>query len=148
MKIDCLQSLSLGHNTLSLIKYPKKLTSFSSRASPFMDYPRNMFYVVHDLQMKRNMVVFTLLFAILIKSQTFQSVSISFLAGINACLKNIALNKVRFVYLSVYMFQQTWEYEHRNSLIYQYTETKNFIMDWSFTLLDISSLLTKDIFKI
>ncbi|CAN6938748.1 unnamed protein product [Brassica oleracea] len=32
-----------------------------------MDYPRNMFYVVHDVQMKRNMVLFTLLFAILIK---------------------------------------------------------------------------------
>ncbi|CAN6936101.1 unnamed protein product [Brassica oleracea] len=54
-----------------------------------MDYPRNMFYVVHDVQMKRNMVLFTLLFAILIKSQICQSVSISFLAGINACLKNI-----------------------------------------------------------
>ncbi|WZZ69278.1 hypothetical protein YC2023_080648 [Brassica napus] len=35
------------------------------------------------------MVLFTLLFAILIKSQICQSVSISFLAGINACLKNI-----------------------------------------------------------
>ncbi|KAL0731332.1 hypothetical protein Bca4012_027426 [Brassica carinata] len=55
---------SLGHNTLSLIKYPKNLRSFSSKASLFMDYPRNWFYVVQDLQMKRNM-------------------------GSNACLKNI-----------------------------------------------------------
>ncbi|CAF1710484.1 unnamed protein product [Brassica napus] len=95
-KTDAKMQMGPCHNTLSLIKYPKRLTSFSSRASLFMDYPRNMFYVVHDLQMKRNMVVFTLLFAILIKSQTFQSVSISFLAGINACLKNIALNKLAY----------------------------------------------------
>ena len=39
-------------------------------------------------------------------------------------LEDIALNKVSFVYLSVYMYQQTWEYKHRNSLFYQYAETK------------------------
>ncbi|CAN7011834.1 unnamed protein product [Brassica rapa subsp. trilocularis] len=88
-KTDAKMQMGPCHNTLSLIKYPKKRTSFISRASLFMDYPRNMFYVVQDLQMKRNMVLFTLLFAILIKSQIYQSVSISFLAGINACLKNI-----------------------------------------------------------
>ncbi|CAN7136355.1 unnamed protein product [Brassica rapa subsp. narinosa] len=55
-KTDAKMQMGQCHNTLSLIKYQKKLTSFSSRASLFMDYPRNMFYVVQDLQMKRNMV--------------------------------------------------------------------------------------------